>query len=47
MGSLTWAAIFLAEMVGGIVLTIQHFPIPGWFCFGLAGVTALGLLIRR
>jgi predicted unusual protein kinase regulating ubiquinone biosynthesis (AarF/ABC1/UbiB family) len=47
IGSLAWAAIFLAEMVGGIFLTIQHLPVPGWFCLGLAGVTALGLLIRR
>jgi predicted unusual protein kinase regulating ubiquinone biosynthesis (AarF/ABC1/UbiB family) len=47
IGGLAWAAMFLAEMVGGIFLTIQHLPIPGWFCLGLAGVTALGLLIRR
>jgi predicted unusual protein kinase regulating ubiquinone biosynthesis (AarF/ABC1/UbiB family) len=47
IGGLAWAAMFLAEMVAGIFLTIQHFPVPGWFCLGLAGVTALGLLIRR
>jgi predicted unusual protein kinase regulating ubiquinone biosynthesis (AarF/ABC1/UbiB family) len=47
MGGLAWVAMFFAEMAGGIVLTIQHLPVPGWFCLGLAGVTALGLLIRR
>ena len=47
MGGLAWVVIFLAEMAGGIVLTIQHLPVPGWFCLGLAGVTALGLLVRR
>jgi predicted unusual protein kinase regulating ubiquinone biosynthesis (AarF/ABC1/UbiB family) len=47
MGGLAWVVIFLAEMAGGIVLTIGHLPVPGWFCLGLAGVTALGLLVRR
>jgi predicted unusual protein kinase regulating ubiquinone biosynthesis (AarF/ABC1/UbiB family) len=47
VGGFAWVAIFLAEMAGGIVLTMQHLPVPGWFCLGLAGVTALGLLIRR
>jgi predicted unusual protein kinase regulating ubiquinone biosynthesis (AarF/ABC1/UbiB family) len=47
MGGLAWVAMFLAEMAGGIVLTIEHQSIPGWFCLGLAGVTALGLLIKR
>jgi len=47
LGGPAWAAMFLAEMVAGIFLTIQHFPVPGWFCLGLAGVTALGLLVRR
>ena len=47
IGGFAWVAMFLAEMAGGIVLTMQHLPVPGWFCLGLAGVTALGLLIRR
>ncbi len=47
LGSLAWVAVFLAEMVGGIVLTIEHQPTAGWFCLGLAGITALGLLIKR
>ena len=47
MGGLAWVVIFLAQMAGGIVLTIEHLPVPGWFCLGLAGVTALGLLVKR
>ena len=47
LGSFSWVLMFLAEMAGGIVLTMQHQAIPGWFCLGLAGVTALGLLMRR
>jgi predicted unusual protein kinase regulating ubiquinone biosynthesis (AarF/ABC1/UbiB family) len=47
LGSLAWVVIFLAEVGGGVFLTIQHQPTPGWFFLGLAGVTALGLLIKR
>ncbi len=48
VGSFTWAFMFAAMLVGGIVLmTIPHQIIAGWFCLGLAGVTALGLLARR
>lgn len=47
MGSFSWVAMFVVEMASGIVLTIVHQPVPGWFCLGLAGVTALGLLIKR
>jgi predicted unusual protein kinase regulating ubiquinone biosynthesis (AarF/ABC1/UbiB family) len=47
MGSFSWVMVFLAEMSGGIILTIEHQSIPGWFCLGLAGITALGLLVRR
>ena len=47
MGSFSWVMVFLAEMSGGIILTIEHQSIPGWFCLGLAGITALGLLARR
>ena len=39
--------VFLGAIVGGIVLTMAHQVIPGWFCLGLAGVTALGLLFKR
>ena len=47
MGSISWVMLFLAEMAGGIILTLEHQPTPGWFCLGLAAVTALGLLLRR
>jgi predicted unusual protein kinase regulating ubiquinone biosynthesis (AarF/ABC1/UbiB family) len=47
MGSFSWVMVFLAEMSGGIVLTIEHQSVPGWFCLGLAGITALGVLVRR
>jgi len=48
IGSFAWAFMFAATLAGGIVLmTVSHLMIPGWFCLGLAGVTALGLLVRR
>jgi len=47
LGGLAWVAMFLTEVAGGIVLTMQHQPTPGWFCLGLAGITALGLLGKR
>ncbi len=47
MGGFTWTLLFIAEMAAGVALTIIHQPIEGWFCLGLAGVTALGLLIKR
>ncbi len=47
LGGFSWVLMFLAEMAGGIALTVVHQPIPGWFCLGLAGVTALGLLVKR
>ncbi len=47
LGGLAWVAVFLAEIAGGIVLTMEHQAIPGWFCLGLAAITALGLLIKR
>jgi predicted unusual protein kinase regulating ubiquinone biosynthesis (AarF/ABC1/UbiB family) len=47
LGGFSWALMFLAEIAGGIALTVVHQPIPGWFCLGLAGVTALGLLVKR
>ncbi len=48
VSSFTWAFMFAAMLAGGIVLmTIPHQVIAGWFCLGLAGVTALGLLVRR
>jgi predicted unusual protein kinase regulating ubiquinone biosynthesis (AarF/ABC1/UbiB family) len=46
-GGLASAFIFASSLAGGIYLTgIQH-VVPGWFCLGIAGVTALATLIRR
>src|SRR6266699_885381 len=47
IGGFSWGLVFIAEMAGGTVLTMAHQTIPGWFCLGLAAVTALGLLVRR
>ncbi len=43
----SWALMFIAALTGGIYLTTAHLMIPAWFCLGLAGVTILGLLMRR
>ncbi len=47
MGSVSWVLLFGTEMVGGVVLTMAHQAVPGWFCLGLAGITALALLVKR
>ncbi len=47
LGGFSWVLVFAAELAGGIALTMLHQVIPGWFCLGLAGITALGLLIKR
>jgi predicted unusual protein kinase regulating ubiquinone biosynthesis (AarF/ABC1/UbiB family) len=47
MGGASWVLLFGAEMVGGVVLTMAHQAVPGWFCLGLAGITALALLVKR
>jgi len=47
VGGFAWAMMFAATLVGGIFLMNIHQPTPGWFCLGLAGVTVLGLLVRR
>ncbi|MEO8971791.1 MAG: AarF/UbiB family protein [Ktedonobacteraceae bacterium] len=45
--NLALGLVFLGSLAGGIVLTMAHQVIPGWFCLGLAGITVLGLLFRR
>jgi predicted unusual protein kinase regulating ubiquinone biosynthesis (AarF/ABC1/UbiB family) len=44
---LAGAFIFVASLGGGIYLTGINQVAPGWFCLGIAGVTALATLIRR
>jgi predicted unusual protein kinase regulating ubiquinone biosynthesis (AarF/ABC1/UbiB family) len=44
---LTGAAIFGVSVAAGVVLMMNQLLIPGWFCFGLAGVATLGFIFRR
>ena len=47
-GSLTWAFMFAVAVAAGVFLmTTAHLMLPGWLCLGFAGLTALGLLVRR
>ena len=43
----TWFFMFVASLGGGIfLLTGAHQFIASWFCFGLAGLTTLGALLK-
>ena len=45
--SFTWLLMFAASLTGGIfLLTNAHQSIAGWFCFGLAGLVMLKLLVK-
>lgn len=46
-GGLSWSLMCIAALASGVYLTTAHLMIPAWFCLGLAGVTMLGLLLRR
>jgi predicted unusual protein kinase regulating ubiquinone biosynthesis (AarF/ABC1/UbiB family) len=47
-GGLSWSFMLAASMAGGIFLmTDAHQFIAGWFCLGLAGLVALGMLVKR
>ena len=47
IGGFTWLFIFVASLGGGIfLLTDAHQLIAGWFCFGLAGLITLGMLMK-
>jgi predicted unusual protein kinase regulating ubiquinone biosynthesis (AarF/ABC1/UbiB family) len=47
VGSFTWLFMFVASLAGGIfLLTNTHQFIAGWFCFGLAGLAMLRLLVK-
>jgi predicted unusual protein kinase regulating ubiquinone biosynthesis (AarF/ABC1/UbiB family) len=39
--------IFLGSLGGGVYLTKAQRKAPAWFCLGLAGLTALGSLLRN
>lgn len=46
-GNFSLALAFIGSLIGGAYLTSAHIAGPGWFCLGLAGIIALGLLLRR
>jgi predicted unusual protein kinase regulating ubiquinone biosynthesis (AarF/ABC1/UbiB family) len=45
--SLAQGAMFVASIAAGTLLLLNQALIPGWFCLGLAGLTAVGVLLRR
>ena len=47
VGSFAWLFMFVASLGGGIfLLTDAHQFIAGWFCFGLAGLITLRVLMK-
>ncbi|MBA2285951.1 MAG: AarF/ABC1/UbiB kinase family protein [Ktedonobacteraceae bacterium] len=46
-GSLSLIFVFAASLVAAIFLMNAHLMIPGWFCLALAGLTTLGLVLKR
>ena len=39
--------MFLGSLGGGIYLSKAQRKMPAWFCLGLAGLTAVGSLLRK
>ena len=46
-GGLPAALVFLGALTAGVTLTAMHLAAPGWFCLGLAGLSALAWLFQR
>jgi hypothetical protein len=46
-GALARVAVCVASLAAGVVLMLDQFPNPGWFCLGLAALAAVSLLFRR
>ena len=46
-GSMPFTLMFLGSLGGGIYLSKAQHKVPAWFCLGLAGLTALGSLLRK
>jgi predicted unusual protein kinase regulating ubiquinone biosynthesis (AarF/ABC1/UbiB family) len=46
-GHIPTTLIFLGSLGGGVYLTKAQRKAPAWFCLGLAGLTALGSLLRN
>jgi predicted unusual protein kinase regulating ubiquinone biosynthesis (AarF/ABC1/UbiB family) len=40
------AVIFLGGLAAGVTLTAMNLAAPGWFCLGLAGLSALAWMLR-
>jgi predicted unusual protein kinase regulating ubiquinone biosynthesis (AarF/ABC1/UbiB family) len=47
VGYMPLALMFLGSLGGGIYLSKAQRKAPAWFCLGLAGLTALGSLLRK
>jgi predicted unusual protein kinase regulating ubiquinone biosynthesis (AarF/ABC1/UbiB family) len=46
-GGVAGAAIVGVSVAAGVVLMINQLLVPGWFCLGVAGLTALSFAFRR
>ena len=46
-GGLASAAMLAVPVAAGVVLMVNQLLVPGWFCFGLAGLAALSFIFRR
>jgi predicted unusual protein kinase regulating ubiquinone biosynthesis (AarF/ABC1/UbiB family) len=46
-GRIPLMLMFLGSLGGGVYLTKVQRKIPAWFCLGLAGLTAVGSLLRK
>jgi len=46
-GSVSWLLVFVSSLAGGIYLTGIQQVAPGWFCLGLAAISALGMFLKR
>jgi predicted unusual protein kinase regulating ubiquinone biosynthesis (AarF/ABC1/UbiB family) len=46
-GGLASAAMLAVSVAAGVALMVNQLLVPGWFCFGLAGLAALGFVLRR
>src|SRR5438067_7863972 len=46
-GGLASAAMLAVPAAAGVVLMVNQLLVPGWFCFGLAGLAALSFIFRR
>ncbi len=46
-GGLSKAVICAVSLAAGVVLMLNAFVVPAWFCLGLGGLAAASLLLRR